>query len=181
MIIEIVLIITSERERNETKTEFNSVVMVKLSYFQFLNTGVFVVLANYLANIDSFNLFDGVVYEAVLVMLMNALTFNLSLFLIKYFELVLRLQRCLVERGTLKKSQMEANLLYQGPLPELEFNYAYIFKTIWLTAFYAPLAPVVVPISIIGLLLHFFIMKALFGRAFSTPNTISSMLNDSAI
>ena len=85
MIIEIVLIVTSERERNETKTEFNSVVMVKLSYFQFLNTGVFVVLANYLANIDSFNLFDGVVYEAVLVMLMNALTFNLSLFLIKYF------------------------------------------------------------------------------------------------
>ena len=59
--------------------------MVKISYFQFLNTGIFVVLANYLANMENFNLFDGVVYEAVFVMLLNAITPNISTIFITYF------------------------------------------------------------------------------------------------
>lgn len=43
------------------------------------------VLANYLANISDFNLIDGVVYEAVLNMLLNAGTYNLTLYLLTYF------------------------------------------------------------------------------------------------
>lgn len=114
-------------------------------------------------------------------MLLNAGTPNISLFFLTYFEIILRIQRYLVERGTLKRSQLEANLLFQGPEAEIAFKYAYIFKTIWLTAFYAPLAPIVVPISIFGLLINYFLEKILFGKKYSIPNTVSSMLNDSAI
>lgn len=95
--------------------------------------------------------------------------------------MVLKIQRCLIEKGTIKKSQSDANLIYQAPIPEIPYKYAYLFKTLWLTAFYAPLTPVVVPISAFGLILNYFVEKCLFGKAYSSPNTISSMLNDSAI
>lgn len=55
----------------------------------------------------------------------------------------------------MKKSQSDANLIYQAPVPEIPYKYAYLFKTLWLTAFYAPLAPVVVPISAFGLILNY--------------------------
>lgn len=91
------------------------------------------------------------------------------------------MKRCLIERGTIKNSQLDANMVFQGPIVEIPYKYAYVFKTIWLTAFYAPLAPVVVPISAVGLLLNYIIEKCLFGKVYSAPNNISSMVNDSAL
>ena len=62
VIIQQFLIFTSVKERNETQTEYNTVLMIKISFFQFLNTGVFVVLANFLADIDGFALDQGLVF-----------------------------------------------------------------------------------------------------------------------
>lgn len=56
-----------------------------------------------------------------------------------------------------------------------------MLKTIWLAAFYAPLVPVVVPISIIGLILNYLIEKDLYRKVYNVPNMLSSMVNDSAI
>lgn len=89
--------------------------MVKISVFQFLNTGVFVILAQFLANMDSFSLSNGLVIEVTQVMLLNAILPNITLFLLSYFEIIKKVKRCLIERGTLKSSQMEANLTFQGP------------------------------------------------------------------
>jgi hypothetical protein len=50
------LVFTTVKERNETLTEFNTVLTVKISFFQFLNTGIFVVLANFLADIKNFTI-----------------------------------------------------------------------------------------------------------------------------
>lgn len=114
-------------------------------------------------------------------MSLNAITPNLILIALVYFELIHKIKRCLIEKNTIKKSQLDTNLIWQGPEFDIAFKYAYIFKTIWLTAFYAPLAPIVVPISIIGLSINLFLEKILFSKSYSIPNTISSMLNDSAI
>jgi len=59
--------------------------------------------------------------------------------------------------------------------------YSYIIKTIWLTAFYAPFTPIVVPISILGLIFNYFVEKYLFGVVYSAPNMISKAVNDSCI
>lgn len=67
------------------------------------------------------------------------------------------------------------------PEPFLPEKYSYIIKTVWLTAFYAPFTPVVVPISIIGLIINYFVEKYLFGAYYSAPNMISSALNKSCI
>lgn len=67
------------------------------------------------------------------------------------------------------------------PQPVLPEKYSYIIKTIWLTAFYAPFTPVVVPISILGLIINYFVEKCLFGSAYSAPSMISDTLNDSCV
>lgn len=59
--------------------------MVKISVFQFLNTGIFVILAQFLASMDTFSLSNGLVFEVTQVMLLNAILPNLSLFLLSYF------------------------------------------------------------------------------------------------
>ena len=89
--------------------------MVKISLFQFLNTGVFVILSTFLADISGFNIFEGVIFEVVLVMSLNAVTPNLTLIFLNYFELIQKIKRYLTEKKFWKKSQLEANLIYQGP------------------------------------------------------------------
>ncbi len=60
-------------------------------------------------------------------------------------------------------------------------KYSYIIKTLWLTAFYAPFVPIVVPLSIFGLIFNFIVEKYLFGSSYSAPNMISKAVNDSCI
>ena len=50
------LVFSSHKERNETLTEFNTVLTVKISLFQFLNTGIFVVLAIFFADMNNFTI-----------------------------------------------------------------------------------------------------------------------------
>lgn len=84
-VIQIFLGFTSQRQRTETLTEFNNILMVKISVFQFLNTGVFVVLAQFMANMDNFSLNGGIVFEITQVMLINAILPNVTLFALSYF------------------------------------------------------------------------------------------------
>jgi len=80
--------------------------MVKISMFQFLNTGIFVVITKFLANPSTFSLSKGMVFQITQVMLLNALVPNILLFVLNYFEIVPRIKRCLAERGTLKSTQI---------------------------------------------------------------------------
>ena len=86
--------------------------MIKISFFQFLNTGVFVIAATFLANMDGFTLSKGLVFQICQVMLLNAVVPNVLLLILNYWEVPLKIQRCLTQRGTLKKSQLESNYLW---------------------------------------------------------------------
>jgi hypothetical protein len=90
-------------------------------------------------------------------MILNALTPNITLILLNYCQIIKKIKRYLLKNNKLKYTQYEANLLYEGPKAEISSKYAYIFKTIWLSAFYAPFVPIVVPISTIGLIINYFL------------------------
>jgi hypothetical protein len=59
--IQDVIIELTEKERNETVTEFQAVLVVKLALMQFLNAGIFVVGTRILAGLPTFDLGTGVV------------------------------------------------------------------------------------------------------------------------
>lgn len=52
------LYFTSTKERNETETDFNKSLIIKISFFQFVNAGIFIVLANILADPGKFSIQD---------------------------------------------------------------------------------------------------------------------------
>jgi hypothetical protein len=51
----------------------------------------------------------------------------------------------------------------------MEFKYVYYIKTMCLTAFYAPLVPLIVPISFMGFIVNYWIDKYLILRRHKDP------------
>lgn len=60
---------------------------------------------------------------------------------------------------------------------EMWRKYPTLIKTMWITAFYAPLIPIAIPISIGALLISYWIEKYLILRRYKRPPIISSDLN----
>jgi hypothetical protein len=149
------IVFLTQRERNETITEFQSVLVTKLTLLQFLNAGLFVVAAKILVGLSSFDLGNGIVQQVTIIMILNATVPNLIRFATNYFEVFNKVELWMVKRGWLFRSQLEVNRLSEGPSLNMPRRYAYILKTLWLTALYAPTIPIVVGISILGLLLFY--------------------------
>lgn len=81
----------------------------------------------------------------------------------------------------MKKTQKDANKLYE--LTEVDFpvKYAYVIRTVWLTVFYAPFAPIIVPISVLGLIFFYFAETELFRSSYKVPNMLSMSITRTAI
>jgi hypothetical protein len=63
----------------------------------------------------------------------------------------------------------------------MAYKYAHVIKTLLLTALYAPVTPIVVVVSMVGLITNYFIEKFLYTRSYSLPNTVSSIIFESAV
>jgi hypothetical protein len=158
------------------------VLTFKLIIQQFLNAGVFVVGANVLAGFSDSMLENSLADTITQIMILNAITPNLAVFVVNKFEVMGRINRFIfLKTGFFIITQLEANRLYELPKPDFTEKYSYIVKTLWLTAFYAPFVPIVVPISAIGLTIKYFIEKFLFSRSYSIANKISACLNRSCM
>ena len=90
-------------------------------------------------------------------MILNAISHNICVFALDYFEIVNKFYLYLGKIGHFKFSQAEANKLYQRPIPDMPYKYGYILKTLWLTAFYSSFVPLSSVYSLIGLILNYFI------------------------
>jgi hypothetical protein len=156
-VIEFFFILAAEREKNQTVTEMNRVLIGKIGMFQFIFAGIFVLIVKQFVHILFSSLFNGIVFQITLIMILNALIPNLLLIIVNYCQIIKKIKRRLLKKDILKYSQYEANLLYEGPPTRIPEKYIYIIRTIWLSAFYAPLVPIVVPISIIGLIINYFL------------------------
>lgn len=56
-----------------------------------------------------------------------------------------------------------------------------MIRTVWLTCFYAPFAPLVVPIAIFGLIIFYFTEAELFRSSYRVPNMLSMDLTRMAM
>jgi len=66
-------------------------------------------------------------------------------------------------------SQEEANQLFEEPGADVSRQYATIIKTVLFTMLYAPAMPIIIPISILGLVVEYRVDKYLLLRRQSTP------------
>lgn len=73
------------------------------------------------------------------------------------------------------------NEIYQTPLPDMPYKYAYALKTLWLTGFYTSFVPFSAFYTFFGLILNYFVEKKLFSKTYSAPEMSSSVLNEKAV
>lgn len=97
-IILIFIVITSGIEKCETVTSLNRILMKKISFFLFLNAGVFNVAANILASLDQFSLEGNLSNEVTIIMILNAITPNASIFFMDYFDILGKIYRFLYKK-----------------------------------------------------------------------------------
>jgi hypothetical protein len=90
-------------------------------------------------------------------MTVNATMPILTHFFINYLDIIGKIKRFLMHHKIIICTQLEANKIYQLPSPRIPNQYAYVMKTLWLTAFYAAFSPIVVPISTGALLVYYII------------------------
>lgn len=156
--------------------------MIKICFYSFFNAGIFYSLANILAqSVSNFDLQDGFAYEVTLFSIMNAFPPNLISLITGKLEFPAFIFRSLLKKGCLKYTQKQANQLFELASVDFTVNYAYVIKTIWITCFYAPFAPVVVPISIAGLSFFYFSQAELFRTSYSAPNMLSISITNAAM
>jgi hypothetical protein len=94
----------SSKEKNLTKTEENSVLMVKISLLQFLNAGVFLLLSKCIAY-QSFTLTPELVFEINTIMIINGISHNVCVYVLDSFEISHKFSLYLVGKGYLKPTQ----------------------------------------------------------------------------
>lgn len=90
-------------------------LMFKISTFQFFNTGIFVVMSNILADYQNFNLNKGICTEVTMIMILNAIVPNVTLFLLNYLEISGKVMRFLIKREIINCTQAEVNDEFKGP------------------------------------------------------------------
>lgn len=162
-------------------TEFQSTLLVKMTLLQFLNAGVFVILTKILASISTFDLGNGILGQVTIIMCLNVILPNTNNLVRNFCLATRRLELFCVKKNCIVRSQLEVNKLTQGPLVNMPRRYAYIMKTLLLTALYAPMIPVVIPIGLVGITLAYFLEKVLQTSRYGIPMNISSMTWKSSI
>lgn len=91
----------------------------KLILQQFLNLGVFVVMANVIANWSESTLENSLASTITQIMILNAVTPNLTLFALKKFDIIGRVKRLIMlNLSFFKFTQLEANKLFELPKPD---------------------------------------------------------------
>ena len=76
------------------------------------------------------------------------------------------------------KTQKELNELYEYPDMDIACKYSYISKTLFMTTFYLPIFPLGVLISLIGLLLAYFLEKYNFTHKYKRPEMLNEKLGE---
>jgi hypothetical protein len=114
-------------------------------------------------------------------MALNAVGPTTANIIVTKLEIPASIQRFFFLSGCVKYSQKGANEIFEAPAIPFPLKYTYMIRTIWLTCFYATFVPIVVPISVVGLLYFYFSEVLLFRNNYSVPFMVSKHLVDTAV
>ncbi|CAD8126002.1 unnamed protein product [Paramecium sonneborni] len=177
----------ANQERHVTKTSQDTSIAEKLSYVQFINSCLLLIIINVLGTYYQYSQQDkqllnfavqqqgGIADDILYVSGTNALLVPLSVYF-NVFYFIKKLKQLRIEKYT-DLNQMEANQLFEGPQVSFYDQYSYLCKTTWLTLFFAPITPISILFGLIGLILYYWIQKYLLFRRNRKPPFQSSHLD----
>ena len=111
----------------------------KFVLMQFINSGLISIVVTAGIHIPNFKFYKTIVCNDMLfIMIMNVIVNNKVNFLLVTMELPSWLDRFMLHFMFGDYTQAEANKIFEANEVDIEYKYAYIFKTLWLTAFFMP-------------------------------------------
>ena len=184
--LEIVLKTLTEIEKQATKTDFSLSYSIKLTLFTFLNSALLPLFSEIVIN-QSDSGYKILISNMLMKFLVNAFvtpimwTMNVGFFMKKiqiwFIERKIKSEENLPEEEkTFDKNQKELNELYELPPMNVELKYSYIMKTLLMSFLYIPIFPLGVLISLIGILLGYWLEKFNFANMYKRPEMLNRQI-----
>jgi hypothetical protein len=168
----------SSFEKHHTFTYYNTSVGIKLTAAQCINTALITIIVNMDWEDDWF-VSGGLVVDMTFVLLSNAFVAPL-LYVLSPMYIIKRIkQRKAINNPLIL--QGEANLLWEEPQVDMPQRYANSFKTLIVTLSYAPILPLGILISIVGIIVQYWVDKMLLIKRHSRPARLSGALADAMV
>ncbi len=173
VIFEICLEGLTKVEKHITMTNYYLSYSIKLTLFTFITSSIIPLVSNYVNNKDDYDL---LVTNMFVMFLSNSFvtpimwTVNPKFFLKKLIQ-------CFLEKKKIHYfTQKELNDLYELPDMKISNKYSYLAKTLLMTFLYIPIFPLGILISLIGLLLAYYLEKYNFIYMYKRPEMLNSNL-----
>jgi len=180
-------------EKYKTKTTYYTKMAEKKSIALLINTAFTslvaqLILANgfntTVSDVSTLNVYGegGLIENMFYTIILNAIYAPLlSYFSVEYFYTLCRRKYALWKGPKAIMTQAEANTLFEAPHHHMPYKYSNLIKTMLLTSFYAPAMPIAILISIIGLVVTYWVDKYLLLRRNSFPVPLNNQLSDSML
>ncbi|EGR32761.1 protein kinase domain protein, partial [Ichthyophthirius multifiliis] len=176
-----VLNFLSSFEQHYTKTKELSSLSQKLAIVQFINTALIALLIKVLQyqlnnpEKAKSNIYinGGLIYNQQYVFLSSL--FFPFIQLADFGRLYKVLKRKIIQKDNLTQAQL--NELYEDSVHNIAYDYGGVIKTMYVTAFYAPLIPIGIIISIFNILINYFIQKYLLLTHRSVKYSVSDCIS----
>ena len=182
--LEYIMKIFTKMEKQKSMTKYYLSHSIKLTVFTFMTSAFVPYFTNYVKNNHNLEYHDNqiLITNMFFLFLTNSLinpilwTINIPL-LIKKVR-IFCLERKKVPNAMHFKTQKELNDLYEYPDMDIASKYSFIYKTILMTMFYLPIFPLGVPISLLGLVLAYFLEKYNFTHSYKRPEMLNEKLGE---
>ena len=181
--LEFIMKFFTQIEKQKSKTNYYLSYSIKLSIFT-LTTSAFLPLLSSYFNIQlkglEYNNNKNLINNMLFLFLVNSFvtpiiwTINIPL-------IIKKIRIYFIERKKYPdlmhfRTQKELNDIYELPDMQIASKYSYIFKTVLMTMFYLPIFPFGVVISLLGLILSYFLEKCNFTHSYKRPEMLNSKL-----
>ena len=170
--------IFTKYEKQTSMTNYYLSFSVKLTWFTFLTSAVVPLASNYVQNSWGEN--QNLVNNMLMMFLVNSFvtpilwTCNIG-YIIKKIQIWILESRKDPDLHHYK-TQKELNDLYELPDMEISYKYSYIMKTVLMALFYAPIFPVGVLISFVGLIVGYLLELFNFTHLYKKPEILNDYM-----
>ena len=173
IIFQIFLEFLTKLEKHITMTNHYLSFSIKLTLFTFITSSIIPLASNYIYNNGDYDL---LVANMFILFLTNSFvspimwTLNFKYFLKKIIQFIVeskKMQNC---------TQRELNNLYELPDMKISYKYSYLAKTLLMSFLYIPIFPLGILISLLGLILGYFLEKYNFVKMYKRPEMLNSNL-----
>ena len=177
--LQFILRIFTQMEKQKSKSNYYLSYSIKLTFFTLTTSAVVPFLSNYLNLLSKGLEYNNktLINNMLMLFLVNSF-FTPLIWTLNINLIIKKIRIYFIEKNQYMhfKTQKELNDIYELPDMNIAMKYSYLFKTILMTMFYLPIFPIGVPISLLGLILAYYLEKYNFTHNYKRPEMLNQKL-----